>query len=79
MESGWDPDVKKFLLKILNTTTWTLMWMLAAATTGIYFQFAYIQGRITITNILFYSLLLITGFFLVRYLYKSWNEEFRKG
>ncbi len=78
MESGWEPGVKKYLLKILNTGSWTLIWMIAVATAGIYFQYAFISGGIKSTNIIYYSLTLVSGFILARYLYKTWNEDIRK-
>ena len=74
MESGWDPDVKKFLLKILNSISWVLLWMIAAATAGIYFQLAYSNGKPPVYTIIFYAAAAVTLFLLIRHLYKVWKN-----
>jgi len=71
MESGWDDDVKNFLLKILNSISWVLLWMLVIATAGIYFQLGYSKG---IYTIIFYIIAIVTLLLLIRYLYKVWNK-----
>ncbi len=74
MESGWDPDVKKFLLKILNSISVVLLWMIVFATAGIYFQLGYVKDQPILYTILFYSVMAVTLFFVVRYLYRVWNK-----
>ena len=73
MESGWDPDVKKFLLKILNSISVVLMWMIASATAGIYYQLGY--GEPIIYTVIFYFLMVATFLLLIRYLYRTWTKE----
>ena len=75
MESGWDPDVKKFLIKVLNSLSLVLLWMIACATAGIYFQLGHINGGPLIYTILFYSVMMITLFLLLRYLFKIWKSQ----
>ena len=75
MESGWDPDVKKFLIKILNSISLVLLWMIACATAGIYYQLGYINGKPLIYTLLFYLGMALTLIFLLRHLYKIWNKE----
>jgi hypothetical protein len=74
MEQGWDPDVKKFLLKVLNSISLVLFWMMACATAGIYFELGYTIGKPVIYPILFYSFMAITLFLLIRHLIKLWNQ-----
>lgn len=74
MESGWDPDVKEFLLKILNSISLVLMWLIAGATAGIYFKLGYANGKPIIYTFLFYTVMAVTFFLLLRYLYKLWNR-----
>lgn len=74
MEQGWDPDVKKFLVKVLNSISLVLMWMIACATAGIYFELGYTSGKPVINALIFYSVMAITLFFLVRYLIQLWNK-----
>jgi membrane protein YdbS with pleckstrin-like domain len=74
MESGWDPDVKSFLLKILNSISLVLVWLIAGATAGIYFKLGYDNGKPIIYTILFYVVMAVTFFLLIRHLYRMWNK-----
>ena len=74
MESGWDPDVKEFLLKILNSISLVLIWMIACATAGIYFELGYSNGKPVIYTIIFYVLMAATLFLLLYKLYKTWKK-----
>ena len=38
MERGWDPEVKRYLKKIIQTISWGLLWLMAGVTGGIYFE-----------------------------------------
>lgn len=73
MERGWDPDVKKYLRKIILSVSWSLMWLMACVVAGIYYKLAWSHGQPVINIILFYAGMLITLFFLIRYLYNSWK------
>jgi tellurite resistance protein TehA-like permease len=75
MPPNWDPDVKKFLLKVLNSVSLVLLWMMACATAGIYFELGYTNGKPLIYTILFYSGMIISLLFLLLYLYKTWNKR----
>ena len=74
MEQGWEPQLKKFFLKIIRSVSLGLMWMMACATAGIYFKLGYTNGRPVIYTILFYAGMLITLFLLIRYLYNTWKN-----
>jgi hypothetical protein len=72
MEQGWDPEVRRFFLKILNTISMGLIWLLTIFTAGLYFGLATHPNKLI--AILFYLTVLITLFFLVRYLYRLWKK-----
>ncbi|OSZ81231.1 hypothetical protein CAP36_08350 [Chitinophagaceae bacterium IBVUCB2] len=74
MEQGWDPDVKKFLLKVLNSISLVLLWMLVCATLGIYYKLGYTSGYPIIYPIIFYACMAITLYFVIRHLIKLWNK-----
>ncbi|MGH2552165.1 MAG: hypothetical protein ACRDEB_00520 [Chitinophagaceae bacterium] len=74
MQPNWDPDVKKFLLKVLNSVSLVLLWMMACATAGIYFKLGYSGYKPIFYTILFYAGMSITLFFLIRYLYNRWKN-----
>ncbi|HTD93628.1 MAG TPA: hypothetical protein VK644_07450 [Chitinophagaceae bacterium] len=74
MEQGWDPEVAKFLRKILNTISWILIWMIASLTAGLYFQLGYPGPRPWFAVIIFYVCLVGTSIVMVRYLYRTWKK-----
>lgn len=74
MEPNWDPEVKKFFIKILNSICLSLFWMMASAAAGIYYQLGYDHGQPVIYIIIFYVAMLATLLLLIRYLYKTWKD-----
>lgn len=75
MERNWDPGVKKFFVKILNTIAVGLCWILTCVIAGIYFELGYTNGKPVIYTILFYTGMAVTLFFLIRYLYSAWKDN----
>jgi lysophospholipid acyltransferase (LPLAT)-like uncharacterized protein len=73
MEQGWDPDVKKFFLKVLNSLFFGLLWLMAITTAGLYYGLAFSNGQPFIYTFLFYAGMLISLFFLLRYYYRTWK------
>lgn len=74
MEDNSEPNIVQFLVKILNSIAFTLMWIIAGATAGIYYKLGYTNGKPLIYTILFYTGMLISLFFLIRYLNKIWKN-----
>ena len=74
MEDNSEPNIVQFLVKILNSIAMTLAWIIAGATAGIYYKLGYTNGKPLIYTILFYAGMLISLFFLIRYLYKIWKN-----
>jgi len=66
MEQGWDPDVKRYFRKILNTISVGLFWLMSAAAAGLYFGLAIPNEHISAANIIFYVVLLLTFGLLIR-------------
>ena len=73
MEQGWDPGVKKYFRKILNSISYGLIWMIGCMIAGLYFELAYTNGKPLIYTIIFYVVMAITLGLLVRYLYRTWK------
>lgn len=71
MERGWDPDVKKYFVRILNSISLGLFWLMACVTAGLYFKLAWANG---IYTILFYIGMAVTLFLLLRYYYRAWRK-----
>ena len=71
MEQGWDPEVTRYFRKIINTITFGLLWLMAVLTAGLYFGLAYHSNTLYI--ILFYTGLVTSLAFLIRYYYRIWK------
>jgi hypothetical protein len=71
MESGWDPDVKKYLLKVLNSFAMGLIWLILSASIGIYYGLAY---KNTLSAILFFIGLAISLALLLYYYHRQWKK-----
>lgn len=74
-QPNWDPDVKKYFMKILNSISVGLIWLMACATAGIYFDLGNFYGNPLWQPLVFYSLMLLTGALYVRFLYNIWKEK----
>lgn len=73
-EQGMDPEMKRFFQKILSTITYGLLWMMAAATAGLYYKLAWRDERPLYAVILFYTLAVAGLFVLLRYYYTLWKK-----
>lgn len=72
-ESGWDPEVKRYFRKIMNSFIYGLLWMLASATAGFYFKLALPAGALQWYNVLFYCLFAGSFLGLVWMYYRMWK------
>jgi tellurite resistance protein TehA-like permease len=72
MEQGWDPEVKKYFQKILNTIGYGLLWLMTALTAGLYFGLAY--HPVTLYTVIFYAGFVVSLFLLARYYYRIWKK-----
>jgi hypothetical protein len=74
MEQGWDPEIKSFFKKIMNSISITLLWLLIIATAGLYFGLAFSNGKPVLYTVIFYIALTGSFAWLVVYLYRTWNK-----
>jgi hypothetical protein len=75
MERNWDPEIKKFFVRILNSIALGLFWIIACVIAGIYYELAYTNGKPVIYTILFYTGMFGSLFLLVQYLIRLWKKE----
>jgi len=68
-----EPDIKAFLILVMQSIAITLMWMLLNMTAGIYFNLAFPDDKPTIWNVLFYIFFLGTLTWLLFYLRRRWK------
>lgn len=76
MEQGWDPQIRTFFKKILNSISYGLMWIMGCAVAGIWFRLGYTGGvRPVLPVVCFYVVASGTLLLLLRYLVKIWKSE----
>ncbi len=68
-----DPDIKAFLLLIVNSLSMGILWMFVNMTFGIYYGFAFFENTPTIGNFIYWIFLIISFIFLIRYYKKKWK------
>lgn len=73
LSSGMEPDIKKYLAKLLNSMSIVLLWLLINAMLGIYLEWAFFDDGISLVNIIFYLWFLGSFIFVVYYLIKKWK------
>jgi hypothetical protein len=74
MTNGMEPDVRKYLSKILYSLFFGLLWLYSNAMIGIYFEYGIIEGKPSLANLLFYIWLAGTLAALLRYYYHTWKK-----
>lgn len=71
--SGMDPEMKVLFKKVMSSFSWGALWLLTAATLGIFFQLGFIGGGVRWYNVLFYLTFFASIFLLGRYYYRVWR------
>lgn len=74
MQQGMEPDVKKYLYKVLNSLCYGLLWMGMNVLGGLYWGYAIVNGRITIYNVVFYTWFVLSLAVLLYFLYRIWKH-----
>ncbi len=68
-----EPDIRAFLIRIVQSISMGILWLLLNMSIGIYFGFAFFEGSPTIGNYIYYVAFLASLFFLIKYLIKKWK------
>jgi hypothetical protein len=77
--SSMEPEVRKFLKKILASVFAGLMWMILNMILGIYFDLFFIETKISMGNIIFYIIFIGSLVALILYYYHTWKTKFPHG
>lgn len=68
-----EPDVKEFLIRIMQTISMALVWLLINMSVGIYYGFAFFEEHPTIGNYIYYVCFLASFGWLIFYFKKKWK------
>ena len=72
MERGWDPEIKRFFIKLINSISLGLLWLMTGVTAGLYFGLAVAGG---IASILFYAVMLLLLTLYIRAMIRTWKPD----
>ena len=69
-----EPEVTAFLIKIVQSISMVMLWMLVNMTIGIYYGLAFVEDDITLSNVLYGIFLIASFMFLFIYLKRKWKD-----
>jgi uncharacterized membrane protein YcaP (DUF421 family) len=70
---GMEPEIKDFLLRIVNTISMGLVFLLVNMSIGIYYGFAFFEEKPSLGNYIFYVWFIISLVLIIKYLKKKWK------
>jgi hypothetical protein len=68
-----EDETRAFLILIINSMAYVLLWMMVNVLMGIYFGFAFFEGSPSWKNLLYYVLAFGTLFLILRMLKRKWK------
>lgn len=70
---GMESETKDFLIRIMQTISLVLLWMLVNVFIGIYKNYAFFEDHPNWTNYLYYAFFLSTLVLLIIHLVRKWK------
>lgn len=68
-----ETETRAFLILIVNSIAWVMIWMLLNVIFGIYLEYGFFEGSPTWKNILYYVLAILSLIWVIRLLVKKWK------
>jgi len=75
---GMEPDVREFLIRIVQSLSMAMVWLLVNMTLGIYFGLGFFENTPTLWNYIFYVWFLASLVLLILYFRKKWKGHLDK-
>ncbi len=72
---GMEPDVREFLIRIVQTLSMGMLWLLINMTIGIYFNLAFFEDKPAIVNYIYYAWFILSLGLLLFYFKKKWKGK----
>ena len=76
MAEEFEPGVRKYLMKILNSLCFGLLWLSLNVLGGLYCGYGIVKGKLSLGNILFFCWFILSLAFLLYYYYRTWRKYF---
>ena len=75
---GMEPDVRAFLIRIVQSLSMAMVWLLVNMTLGIYFELGFFENTPSLWNYIFYVWFLGSLVLLLLYFRKKWKGHLDK-
>ncbi len=72
---GWDPQVRQFFRKILNSFGVFITWLLFISTLGLFMRMGYVGNKWNWQNTVFYVFFLVSFSLLMLFMYRTWRNK----
>lgn len=72
---GWDPDVKIFFRRIMNSFAMGALWLLLVGLSGFAFRLAIIKDGVRWYNLVYYGVFLVSLLLLLLFYYRVWRKK----
>jgi hypothetical protein len=72
---GMEPDMRDFLIRVAQTISMGLLWLLLNMTLGIYFNLGFFDNKPSVLNCGYYCFFLISLGLLIFYFVKKWKGK----
>jgi hypothetical protein len=72
---GMEPEIREFLIRIMQTVSMGLVWLLVNMSIGIYFGFGFFEDSPSLWNYIFYVWFIISLILLIRYFRHKWKGK----
>ncbi|MCC6286410.1 MAG: hypothetical protein IT249_00860 [Chitinophagaceae bacterium] len=74
MANETEPELKEFLIKILQVVTALVVWSIITMFFGLYLEWAHIHHHFNILNVIFYVWFVVSLTGLIYFFYKVWKR-----
>lgn len=72
---SWDPEIKQFFRKIMNSFGVGAFWLLLFGISGLFFRLALVEGEWRWYNVLFYGVFVLSLLLLILFFYRTWGKK----
>ena len=72
---GWDPELRHFFKKIMNSFVLGATWLMMVAVAGLFFKLAIVKDGWRWYNVAFYGCASLTFLLVLFYLYRVWGRK----
>lgn len=70
---GMEDETREFLIRIMQTISIVLLWMILNIFIGIYENYAFFEDRPNWKNFLYYAFLIVGFIFLIIHIKRKWK------